>query len=137
MPNDPARVAETHAWFIKAADDLRAGQTVLPARPPLTADTTFHAQQLAEKALKGFLTWYDLPFRKTHNLVEVGQTCLEIDPSLQALLGRAAELTEYAWKFRYPGDPEEPTVQEAVEALALGREVYDAILARLPAEVRP
>lgn len=137
MPDDPARVVETRAWLLKAANDLRAAEIDLLARPPLTSDTAFHAQQLAEKAMKAFLTWHDRAFRKTHNLVEVGQACVAIDASLQTLLGRAAVLTEYAWAFRYPGDPEEPTVQEAEEALAIGREVYEAIIARLPAETRP
>ncbi|HEV7213819.1 MAG TPA: HEPN domain-containing protein [Chloroflexota bacterium] len=137
MPDERAHVADTRAWLLKAADDLRAAETDLLVRPPLTSDTTFHAQQLAEKAMKAFLTWHDRPFRKTHNRVEVGQACVEIDASLQTLLGQAAALTEYAWAFRYPGDPEEPTLQEAEDALAIGREVYKAILARLPAEVHP
>lgn len=52
---------------------------------------------------------------------------------------RTAEppLTEYAWKFRYPGEPEPPPLKEAEAALALAREVYEVILDRLPAEVRP
>jgi HEPN domain-containing protein len=28
----------------------------------------FHAQRAAEKAMKAFLAWHDVPFRKTHNL---------------------------------------------------------------------
>jgi hypothetical protein len=52
-------------------------------------------------------------------------------------LQRGAPLTEYAWKFRYPGDPDEPSRDEAAAALALAREVHDAILALLPPEVRP
>ena len=72
----------------------------------------FHAQQLAEKALKGLLTWYDQPSRKTHNLVEIGQQCGAIDATLEDLTCRAARLTEYAWKFRYPGEPAEPPVEE-------------------------
>ena len=46
-------------------------------------------------------------------------------------------LTEYAWKYRYPGEMEEASQGEAEEGLALARQVYDAILARLPAEVHP
>lgn len=87
--------------------------------------------------MKGYLTWHDRPFRKTHNLVEIGQQVADLQPELEPLLRREAALTEYAWKFRYPGDPEEPTQQEADEALAIAREVFDAILARLPSEVRP
>ena len=94
-------------------------------------------QQLAEKALKGFLTWHDRPFRKTHNLVEIGQQCAAVDGTLEDVVRRAARLTECAWKFRYPGEPDEPSASEAEEALAMAREVYEAILNRLPDEVRP
>lgn len=87
--------------------------------------------------MKGYLTWHNRPFRKTHNLVEIGQQVADLQPELEPLLRRAAVLTEYAWKFRYPGDPEEPTQEEADEALAIAREVFDAILARLPKETRP
>ncbi len=49
----------------------------------------------------------------------------------------AVPLTGYAWRFRYPGEPEEPPVAEAREALALAREVYEAVISRLPQDVRP
>jgi HEPN domain-containing protein len=75
-------------------------------------DIVFHAQQAVEKALKAFLTWHGRAFRNTHNLVELGEAWSELDPTLEALLRHAAPLTEYAWKFRYPGHPEEPTPEE-------------------------
>ena len=134
---DPGRLAETCEWFAKAMLDLRAAEFEFTAIPPLTADIVFHCQQLAEKSLKGFLVWHDQPFRKTHNLVEIGQQCTAIDASLEDLARRAARLTEYAWKFRYPGEPEEPPLPEAQAAFALAREVYEATLSRLPTEVRP
>ena len=90
-----------------------------------------------QKAIKGFLTWQSRVFRKTHNLGELGEMCAPLDPNLEPLLRRAAVLTDYAWRFRYPGEPEEQSREEAEEALALAREVYEAILARLPEEVRP
>jgi HEPN domain-containing protein len=120
----------------KAALDLRAARFEFTAQPPLTADIVFHCQQLAEKALKGFLAWHDVPFRKTHNLVEIGQQCAAIAPSIASLMQRAAYLTEYAWRFRYPSDLEEPPVAEAEEALLVAIEVYEAILALLPEEVQ-
>ena len=72
MPHDPDRIAETRSWFSKASEDLRAATFELTAEPPLTADIVFHAQQAVEKSIKGFLGWHDRPFRKTHNLVEIG-----------------------------------------------------------------
>jgi HEPN domain-containing protein len=137
MPHDPALLAEVRAWLTKAAKDLAAAEYESRADPPFVEDIAFHSQQAAEKSLKAFLSWHQLPFRKTHNLVELGEACNRIDQSLEALLRRAAPLTEYAWKFRYPGDPEESTAEEAAEALSTAREVFGAVLERLPAGVRP
>lgn len=137
MQHDPARVADTRSWLAKADMDIRAAEFELTAEPSLAVDIVFHAQQCAEKALKGYLAWHDVPFRKTHDLGEIGRHCVVIDVSLQPLLFRAARLTEYAWKYRYPGEPAEPSREEADRAIALAREVLSAILGRLPAEARP
>ncbi|MFB0505883.1 MAG: HEPN domain-containing protein [Thermodesulfobacteriota bacterium] len=59
-----------------------------------------HCQQTVQKTLKALLTWYDIPFRWTHSLEEIGQQCVNIDPKVKGLVDRAAPLTEYAWKFR-------------------------------------
>lgn len=137
MPSDPVRIAEVRSWFKKAADDFRAAEHDLAAEAPLLEDALFHAQQAAEKTLKGFLTWHNCPFRKTHDLIEIGRQCVEIDASLEPLLRRAALLTEYAWKFRYPGEADEPSADETTHALEVAREVWQAILARLPDEIGP
>jgi len=57
---------------------------------------------------------------------------VRLDGSLEPLLRRAAPLSEYAWKFRYPGDVEQPTVEEARSALDTARAVFGAIAALLP-----
>lgn len=41
------------AWFAKAEADLQAAQMVLAATPPLIEIACYHAQQCAEKYLKG------------------------------------------------------------------------------------
>jgi HEPN domain-containing protein len=137
MPLDPVRVEDTRAWLEKARQDLGAGRADLAVSPPYPGDAMFHAQQAAEKVLKGFLAWHEIIFRKTHDLRELFGVCSRIDPSLRELAERAESLTPYAWCFRYPGERDEPTGEEAEEALALAREVYDAILTRFPDEVRP
>jgi HEPN domain-containing protein len=104
MQHDPVRVADTRAWLTKMSKDLRDAEIDLAADPPLLEDVMFHCQQAVEKVLKAFLTWHDRLFRKTHDLVEVGGQCVTIDSTLEPLLRRAAPLTEYAWKFRYPSD---------------------------------
>jgi len=134
MPPDPALVAEVRAWLAKAGSDLRAGEVDLAAQPPLAADAAFHAQQAVEKSLKALLTWSQIAFRKTHNLVELGEACVAIDASLEPLLRDAAELTEYAWRFRYPGDFDEPTASESDQALRIAHKVFAEITRRIGLE---
>jgi HEPN domain len=73
-----------------------------------------------------------VPFRKTHDLEELGQQCVEHDATLRAVVDRAAPLTEYSRKFRYPGDTDQPDRAEADAAQETARYVYNAILRRLP-----
>ncbi|MHB0876176.1 MAG: HEPN domain-containing protein [Anaerolineae bacterium] len=134
MPHDAARLADTRAWLSKAMRDIRTAEVVLAAEPPLLEDALFHCQQAAEKALKALLAWHDRPFRRTHDLSELGRQCIALVPDLETLLIEVAPLSEYAWRFRYPGEPEEPAPAEAREALVLARRVVHAIRAHLPDE---
>lgn len=87
--------------------------------------------------MKAFLTWHDVRFRRIHDLEEIGRQCVEVDLTLGSLMERAGALSQYASRFRYPGAPYEPRVEEGQAAMALAREVTEAVLTRLPREVRP
>jgi HEPN domain-containing protein len=137
IPLDPVRVADTRAWFARAQEDLRGAEIDLAATPPLLGDATFHCQQAVEKALKGFLAWHDRAFRKTHDVGELGSQCVELDPELESDLRRAAPLTEYAWRYRYPGEPFTPSETEVREALSVARETVALLLRRMPKEAQP
>ena len=92
MPHDPALLAEVRGWLRKAGKDLATAEYELRADPPFADDVVFHAQQAAEKSVKAFLSWHRVPFRKTHNLVELGEPSCQIDqkPRDFASPGRAA-----------------------------------------------
>jgi len=137
MPHDPILLADTRNWLIKATADLRGAEIDLAADPPLLEDVLFHSQQAAEKSLKAFLTFHNRPFRKTHSLEEIGEACLAIDETLKSVIDQAVPLSEYAWAFRYPGEPEIPCVQEVEDTFAVARLVFQSILNRLPKEAHP
>ena len=126
MPPD-ARAKDVAAWLSRAHLDLRAAEVDLAARPPLVADAAFHCQQAVEKALKALLTHYDHLFRRTHDLGELALACLQYEPLLEPLLRESAPLTEYAWRFRYPGEVFEPDRHEIDDALRIAHRVVSGV----------
>ena len=137
MAADLILVQNTKAWLAKALKDLRRVEKLLVADEADNEDAVFHCQQAVEKALKAFLTWHDQPFRKTHDIEALGAQCALVDESLQLLVEKAERLTEYAWLYRYPGDAAEPAGDDVAEAFKSARDVVQAVLSRLPAEVQP
>ncbi len=132
----PDKLAEVRGWVRKASEDLRGAEIDLAASPPLAGDALFHCQQSVDKALKGFLTLHDRPFRKTHDLDELATECEQLDATLAGFLDRAPDLTPFAWRFRYPGDDEPPPVEEIEDAVAIARQVIRATLDRMPPDAR-
>ena len=51
MRIDPARIAETKSWLVKATNDLRGAGIDRQADPPFIEDVLFHSQQLVENVL--------------------------------------------------------------------------------------
>lgn len=105
------------AWLIRAHSDLQLGRSALRARGVLPEDACFHAQQCAEKALKGLLTQRGIPFPRTHVL----ETLLDLLKANGIIVPHsiddAFELTQYAVQTRYPGEWEPVTRKEARHAI--------------------
>jgi HEPN domain-containing protein len=138
MRHDPALVSESRAWFRKAAADLRAADVERAADPPLFADIVFHAQQAAEKTLKGFLTWHHQTFRKTHSLEELGEQCLTISkPGAQTAHRPRRATHRVRVEVSLSGGVDEPDANEADDAVTVAREVFEGVLRALPGDVRP
>ena len=113
MPLDPVLAREVSAWLVKAMEDLRAAQVDLKAEPPLLNDTLFHCQQACEKALKSLLCCLQTPFRKVHDLNELGNLAMQSFPELDSSLEKIAHLSGYAVTSRYPSDEPDPEIEEA------------------------
>jgi HEPN domain-containing protein len=133
-PNE-LRASEARAWLAKAVDDLECA--TLLAASGHGANALYHCQQAAEKALKAFLTWHDQPFRKTHNLLELGDSCAAIDPTIAATAASLHVLTDYAWKLRYPSDPYVLEEGELAAMMALAGTALEEIQRRLLAQKPP
>lgn len=117
------------AWFDRAAQDLEMARRALGAGQPLPGMACYHAQQCAEKYLKGFLVAHALPFRFVHDLIYLTQLCMAREPTFEELMPAAEILGEYGAAIRYPIEGgEDPDVDMATEAIRLAEQVAAMVL---------
>lgn len=90
-------------WFSKAKDDEKTVLMLLREGGPY-AVACFHSHQIAEKYLKGFLTFKKKGFRKIHDLVKLLDECAEFDKNFLKLLREGNKLNDYYIASRYPGE---------------------------------
>lgn len=89
-------------WLKYAQDDLAIAELVLRQEEPACAIAAFHAQQAAEKALKGFLVHRGVTFPYTHSISALREIAQPHAAWVDGLAG-ADRLTLYAATTRYPG----------------------------------
>jgi len=133
----PEELEEVGAWLTKSAHDLQAAVHLSQTEQPLLDIVVYHCQQAMEKALKGYLTFKNSPFAKTHALVPLVEQAADLDTGFEDLLDHAENLSPFAWRFRYPGELLDPDEDEARHALALAREALDFVLERVPEDAWP
>jgi HEPN domain-containing protein len=125
------KAAEVAAWFEKVRRDLRAAEIMLGADPPLPDDVAFHCQQAVEKALKALLVHRERRPAKSHDIRMLGKAIADTDPDLAERARGARWLTVFASEFRYPGDVEEPSEEDARQALDTARAMVSAVEERI------
>ena len=130
-PHD-ALVTETREWLQHARADLGSCDALIVAG--FAAEALFHAQQCAEKAMKAVLTWRQVSFKKTHDLDELKQACLPHAGDAAGQLAGIERLSQYAWRFRYPGAPYSPERAEAEGARQVAERLLDAVAALLESQ---
>ncbi len=91
----------------------------------------FHAQQAAEKALKGLLVRHGVRVDKTHDIGTLLAQAEPVAPGLAQTLPEAEELTAHAVASRYPGQEPPLNRTEAREWLEVARQVLTRVRARL------
>lgn len=127
----PRFLSDAEEWFARAESDLNIAKVLLDTDPVLGEGVAFHAQQAAEKSLKGFLEAYGQPFPKTHDVLEVLNLCEPLEPTFKQFTDAARTLSPYAVEFRYPGKRLEPPEAEARAAYRFAADIYQFVRAAL------
>ena len=118
-----------HAWFVKADDDIELARRALGPDRPLPALACYHAQQCAEKYLKGYLVAHSVSFRFVHDLGYLIDLCTGLDPAFADLLPAAITLNPYVGTARYPAEAAQvPDIEAAHKAIRLAQQIADFVL---------
>lgn len=89
----------TKAWLKLALDDLQVAKTLIEGPHISHRNSAFHAQQAAEKALKGLLVFRQREIPYTHNLLTLIEL-LEEPAFTPELIRQAAALSPHATSTR-------------------------------------
>ncbi len=130
--NDKWR-SQAGEWLAKAEEDEQSIEAIITSDgAPSTA--CFLAQQMAEKCLKGLLTFHGKSFRKVHDLLELASKLREIEPEIDKLIDELKTLNQYYVSTRYPGDFPEFTLRECKEAYEASKRVKEFTHGRVKSE---
>lgn len=125
------------SWLTKALHDLAAARALSEPNRAILDVAIYHCQQAAEKALKGYLAFWDQQPAKTHDLGLLLEKAAEIEAGFGSWQDAADHLTPYATFYRYPRDIDEPELEQVEEAIDDAATIVNQVLAFLPVEVRP
>lgn len=91
-------------WFARGDDDLALVELIREKGMGSPNLACFHAQQAAEKYLKGFLAYHELHVRKIHDVEALVEDCRKIDEYFFDLQDDARFLNQFYIESRYPDD---------------------------------
>ncbi len=122
----------TRQWITRADDDLRVAELIQKDNDPAYWVIAFHAQQCAEKALKGALTFHNIRAGKTHNIEKLLKLSSPVVDGLEKLEEQAKTLSVYAVDSRYPVPHGDISHTEAIEAVETARKIFEFVIRALP-----
>ncbi len=121
-----ANLKTTQLWFKIAIRDLKNAKGLIDLGADHKHGAAYHAQQCAEKSIKGFLTFNGCRVAKTHDLEELAKQVEPLDNSLNKLILKYKFLTELAIVYRYPDAEKRPlTYAKAKKSTLAAHIIYD------------
>jgi HEPN domain-containing protein len=94
----------TREWVKKAENDFKVASQLLRRRKDVVPDAAcFFCQQCVEKYLKARLLEAGIAFPRTHDLLQLLNACLPVEPLWSTYSKVVDGMTDYAVDFRYPG----------------------------------
>lgn len=117
-------------WFKKAEEDRLSAEVILKeGGSPGTV--CFLSQQIAEKYLKGLLTYHKNKLRKVHDLRDLENLLIDVYPGIKHFEEDIILLNQYYAQTRYPGHYQDFTWEDARFALDAAKRIKDFVLTKI------
>ena len=118
-------------WLSFSKEDLDTAKVLLSGEYLYNRSICYHCQQAAEKDLKAYVIYLDLPLNKTHNLIKLVDQIRELDTEIIGLQNDVAILTEYIVTARYSDDSEPITDEESKLAFEVTKRINNYIKSKI------
>ncbi len=114
-------------WTHLAEEDFRLAEHAFTMKSNIPYRLIgYHAQQCAEKYLKGYLVSKLIDFPYSHSIEVLIKLCPP-ESGLHSLIEESAELTNYAIARRYPGDYGKIAKKDAIIAVESASNIRDRV----------
>jgi HEPN domain-containing protein len=130
MTNEEKSLIRFHEWERYALEDEQTINSIL-RDGGVPNQICMHAQQMAEKYLKGFLAYHKNIPLKTHNLEQLIGECEHYDTSFPELKEYSILLNQFYIEARYPGDIIEFSIEQAKEGYESAKKIQAFVLEKV------
>jgi len=120
---------EHDKWLAIAREDLEMARLALSAE--YFSSATYHCQQCAEKALKGYLSSKAESILKTHDLIKLLEQCMLFDGDFQKLYPSVRILNPFSTKFRYPTEFDVPDQGKTTQVIEYAENIMNFVVAKI------
>jgi len=137
MNYDVILLDDVREWLYKAGIDANACRAMFASGfSNLEVPIGNHLQQTIEKFLKAFLVLHNAQLKKTHDLDELAELCIMVNPLLYNILNNIGELTPFSTIYRYPiSERLDISFSELVIYTKITEQVIKSMLPLFPSEV--
>jgi HEPN domain-containing protein len=126
---------EVESYLRKAERDFSTAVRMAGEGPEFADIVCFHAEQCAEKSLKGLILALGQVPPRTHDLTVLQKALADMDDSSKRAEGFCLTLTDYAVAPRYPGWEDLVGEVDLDRVLESARFIRDYVLIRLKLKI--
>lgn len=124
-------IEQFQEWQKRAEEDYGSAKMLLD-NDGFPSVVCFHAHQVVEKYLKGYLAYQDKEPQKIHQLDTLLEECAKIDESFKDYIEEAVSLNDYYIEARYPTDfREDISLNEAKASLEKAEKIREAVVSKI------